>query len=40
MSELIGYDGKPYTVGDRVELSPGLDLWVRGARFRRSRRSV
>ena len=30
---LIGYDGRPYTVGDRVELHPGLDLWARGARF-------
>ena len=31
--QLIGYDGIEYKVGDRVELSPGLDLWIRGARF-------
>lgn len=30
---LIGYDGKPFEVGDRVELHPGLDLWMRGARY-------
>ena len=30
---LIGYDGVPFTVGDRVEIHPGTDLWVRGARF-------
>ena len=30
---LIGYDSKPYRVGDRVELSPHLDLWMQGARF-------
>lgn len=28
-----GYDGKSYTIGDRVELHPGCDLWMRGARF-------
>ena len=28
-----GYDGNGYTVGDRVELHPGTDLWMRGARF-------
>lgn len=33
MDELIGYDGVPYGVGDRVELHPGTDLWMRGARF-------
>jgi len=26
---LIGYDGAAYTVGDRVELSPHTDLWMR-----------
>jgi hypothetical protein len=30
--ELIGYDGVAFQVGDRVELSPGLDLWMQGAR--------
>lgn len=30
---LTGYDGKGYGVGDRVELHPGTDLWMRGARF-------
>jgi hypothetical protein len=29
---LIGYDNEPYRVGDRVELSPHLDLWMQGAR--------
>lgn len=28
-----GYDGKPYAIGDRVELHPGTDLWMRGARY-------
>ena len=28
-----GYDGHGYTVGDRVELHPGTDLWMRGARY-------
>lgn len=30
---VIGYDGKPYGIGDRVELHPGTDLWMRGARY-------
>lgn len=32
-SEVQGYDGVSYGVGDRVELHPGCDLWMRGARF-------
>lgn len=28
-----GYDGSVFTVGDRVEIHPGFDLWMRGARF-------
>jgi hypothetical protein len=28
-----GYDGRGYTIGDRVELHPGTDLWMRGARY-------
>lgn len=28
-----GYDGNGYTIGDRVEIHPGTDLWMRGARF-------
>jgi hypothetical protein len=28
-----GYDGNGYKVGDRVELHPGFDLWMQGARF-------
>jgi len=28
-----GYDGTEYNVGDRVELHPGTDLWMRGARY-------
>lgn len=30
---LYGYDGLGYTVGDRVEIHPGTDLWMRGVRF-------
>ena len=30
---LYGYDGRCYSVGDRVELHPGLDWWMRGAKF-------
>jgi hypothetical protein len=33
ISPCHGYDGKGYTVGDRVELHPGTDLWMRGARY-------
>lgn len=29
----VGYDGNGYTIGDRVELHPGCDLWMRGARY-------
>lgn len=28
-----GYDGLGYGIGDRVELHPGTDLWMRGARY-------
>jgi hypothetical protein len=28
-----GYDGNGYCVGDRVELHPATDLWMRGARY-------
>lgn len=30
---VYGYDGNGYTVGDRVEIHPGTDLWMRGARY-------
>lgn len=30
---LKGYDGRTYAVGDRVEISPHTDAWMRGARF-------
>ncbi len=30
---LTGYDGNGYSIGDRVELHPGCDLWMRGARY-------
>jgi hypothetical protein len=33
MDTIYGYDGLGYTVGDRVELHPGADLWMRGARY-------
>lgn len=28
-----GYDGNGYDIGDRVELHPGTDLWMRGVRY-------
>lgn len=30
---MTGYDGNGYNVGDRVELHPGTDLWMKGARY-------
>ena len=30
---LTGYDGNGYDVGDRVEIHPATDLWMRGARY-------
>lgn len=33
MTELIGYDGVSYEKGDRVEIHPATDLWMKGARF-------
>jgi len=30
---VIGYDGNGYSVNDRVELHPGTDLWMQGARY-------
>ena len=33
MRPLTGYDGAVLAVGDRVELHPGLDLWMQGARY-------
>lgn len=30
---LYGYDGREIRTGDRVELHPSTDLWMRGARF-------
>ena len=30
---VTGYDGNGYTIGDRVEITPGADLWMRGARY-------
>ncbi len=29
----FGFDGREYMIGDRVEIHPGTDLWMRGARF-------
>jgi hypothetical protein len=29
----VGYDGNGYGLGDRVELHPGCDLWMRGCRY-------
>lgn len=33
MNAFTGYDGSVYNIGSRVELHPGTDLWMRGARF-------
>jgi hypothetical protein len=33
MKTAWGFDGIGFAEGDRVELHPGLDLWMRGARF-------
>ena len=30
---VVGFDGVTYGVGDRVELHPGTDLWMQGARY-------
>lgn len=30
---MTGYDGNGYEVGDRVELHPATDLWMRGAKY-------
>lgn len=30
---VYGYDGTAYGVDDRVEIHPGTDFWIRGARF-------
>lgn len=33
MTTFYGYDGNGYEIGDRVEIHPGTDLWMRGARY-------
>ncbi len=33
MTAAYGYDGIEISAGARVELHPGEDLWMRGARF-------
>ena len=38
MISVYGYDGSCYGVGDRVELHPGTDLWMRGAPYGTVRR--
>lgn len=30
---MTGYDGNGYEVGDRVEIHPCTDLWMKGARY-------
>ena len=32
-TRVTGYDGSTFEVGDRVEIHPGCDLWMMGARF-------
>ena len=29
----IGFDGVPYGIGDSIEIHPGTDLWMQGARY-------
>lgn len=31
--DVYGYDGSAYRVGSRVELHPGTDYWMAGARY-------
>ena len=33
MKAFTGYDGSTYNIGSRVELHPGCDYWMRGARY-------
>ena len=33
METFTGYDGSQYKIGDRVEISPGTDLWIKGAKY-------
>jgi hypothetical protein len=33
MISVYGYDDSCFGVGDRVELHPATDLWMRGARY-------
>jgi hypothetical protein len=33
VTDVTGYDGSTFTVGDRVEIHPGTDLWMMGARY-------
>ena len=30
---VYGYDGSAYGIGDRVEITPASDFWMRGARY-------
>lgn len=31
--KLLGYDGSELAVGTRIELHPGCNLWMQGARY-------
>jgi hypothetical protein len=33
INTVYGFDGNGYQAGDRVEIHPGTDLWMRGARY-------
>ena len=33
INTVTGYDGNGYAIGDRVEIHPGTDLWISGARY-------
>lgn len=33
MADLYGFDGSAYGIGDRVEIHPASDWWMRGARY-------
>ena len=33
LRKATGYDGTEYTIGDRVEIHPETDLWIRVSRY-------
>lgn len=33
MKDFVGFDGNGYKIGDRVQIHPGTDLWMKGVRY-------